>query len=349
MTFAEAIQHSMTLAMQADDSVVCFGLGVDDPRRIFGTTSGLLERFGSRRVFDTPTSENAVTGVAVGAALGGLRPVMVHQRLDFALLAMDQLVNSAAKWHYMFGGQKSVPLTVRLIIGRGWGQGPTHAQSLQAWFNHIPGLKVVMPSTPQDAGQLLFSSIFDNNPVLFLEHRWLHGTEGEVSDTFDCECLGSAKCLRAGTHITLVSMSYMTLEALRAAEVLVEHGISCEILDVRTVKPLDWDSIINSVSKTGRLLVLDTGTITGSVAGEIIAEVCSSLFDTLKTAPKRLGLPDHPEPTSYGMTAEFYNNSIEILRAVCEMVDLELTDPLLAAADSSECHDIPGDWFRGPF
>src|SRR5579872_7230710 len=161
MTYASAINNALNIAMNQDKKVICFGLGADDPKKIFGTTQHLQEKFGKERVFDTPTSENAMTGIGIGAALAGFRPVMVHQRLDFFLLAMDQLVNAAAKWYYMFGGQISVPIVIRLIIGRGWGQGPTHSQNLQAWFAHIPGLKVVMPTSPEDAKGLLLSAIFD--------------------------------------------------------------------------------------------------------------------------------------------------------------------------------------------
>ena len=182
ISFVKAVNEALFIAMKKEKKVICFGLGIDDPKRIFGTTIGLKEKFGKNRVFDTPTSENALTGVAIGAGLVGYRSIMVHQRLDFFLLAMDQLVNGAAKWHFMFGGQNYVPLTIRLIIGRGWGQGPTHSQNLQAWFAHIPGLKVVMPATARDAKGLLLSSIFDNNPVVFLEHRWLHNLEGEVPE-----------------------------------------------------------------------------------------------------------------------------------------------------------------------
>ena len=159
--FSEAINQALHKAMSIDENVICFGLGVNDPKTIFSTTKGLEEKFGSNRVFDVPTSENALTGIGIGASMNGIKPVMTHQRLDFFLLAMDQLVNSAAKWHYMFGSQVSIPITIRLILGRGWGQGPTHSQNLQSWFAHIPGLKVVMPSTPQDARDLLINSIFD--------------------------------------------------------------------------------------------------------------------------------------------------------------------------------------------
>ena len=207
MTFAEAINQALTVAMTQDPNVVCYGLGVDDPKGVFGTTLGLQEKFGPERVFDIPTSENAMTGIGIGAALYGLRPVMVHQRLDFALLSMDQLVNNAAKWRFMFGGHRGVPLTVRMVLGRGWGQGPTHSQNLQAWFAHVPGLKVVMPSTADDAKGLLLSSIFDDNPVVFLEHRWLHNVEGVVPEGDHRGPIGKARRLPEGGDLTIGSMS----------------------------------------------------------------------------------------------------------------------------------------------
>ncbi|MEY4126412.1 MAG: hypothetical protein RL737_601, partial [Bacteroidota bacterium] len=271
--YAAAINEALHLAMQIDESVICYGLGVTDPKAVFGTTEKLEARFGPKRVFDTPTSENAMTGIAIGAALNGIKSVVTHQRVDFFLLAMDQLVNGAAKWYYMFGGQNSVPITIRLIIGRGWGQGPTHSQNLQAWFSHIPGLKVVMPTTPEDAKGLLLSAIFDPNPVIFLEHRWLHNAVGEVPQGDFRIPIGKAKLVKTGIDITLVAMSYMTIEALHAANYLQQKGISCEVVDLRSIKPLDWDMVVESVNKTGRLLVLDSGFTTGSVAGEIIARI----------------------------------------------------------------------------
>ena len=204
LTFAKAINEALSQAMQIDNSVICYGLGIDDPKGVFGTTLGLKEKFGNNRVFDVPASENALTGIAIGASLNGIRPVMSHQRLDFFLLAMDQLVNNAAKWHYMFGGKRSVPITIRLIIGRGWGQGPSHSQNLQAWLAHIPGLKVVMPTTARDAKGLLISSIFDDNPVLFIEHRWLYNLEDDVPEKDFRIPIGKAQQLKVGNDISIV-------------------------------------------------------------------------------------------------------------------------------------------------
>jgi pyruvate/2-oxoglutarate/acetoin dehydrogenase E1 component len=346
--FSKAINEALHEAMEIDPSVICYGLGVTDPKAVFGTTSKLQQRFGSERVFDMPTSENAMTGVAIGAALNGIKSVMTHQRIDFFLLAMDQLVNSAAKWHYMFGGQSSIPITIRLIIGRGWGQGPTHSQNLQAWFAHIPGLKVVMPTTPQDAKGLLLASIFDPNPVVFLEHRWLHNTVGEVSEGDYRISLGKARLTKVGADITIVAMSYMTVEALHAANYLESQGISCEVIDLRTIKPLDWQTVMDSVAKTGRLLALDSGFTTGSVAGEIVARVAIEKFSELKAAPARLAMPDVPEPTSQALTKGFYVRATDVAEKIMMMFGKDVSQVRLSLPEPIP-HDVPGEWFKGPF
>jgi len=348
VTFAAAINQALHTAMEIDKSVICYGLGATDPKAIFGTTLGLEDQFGSSRVFDTPTSENAMTGIGVGAALGGFKPVMVHQRLDFFLLAMDQLVNSAAKWHYMFGSQNSIPITIRLIIGRGWGQGPTHSQNLQAWFAHIPGLKVVMPTTPADAKGLLLSSIFDPNPVVFLEHRWLHQSVGDVPQGDVRVPIGQAKVVRSGTDITIVSASYLTVEALQASKALAEEGVECEIVDLRTISPIDWLTINNSINRTKRLLVLDSGAQTGSIAGEIIARVAMQNHNQLLTAPRRLAMPDVPEPTSFGLTRGFYVRASNIFQEAMKMVGKTPKSGVNPLAEPTP-HDVPGAWFKGPF
>ncbi len=348
ITYAKAINEALAEAMAQDPGVICFGLGVDDPKGVFGTTLGLKEQFGFERVFDIPTSENAMTGVAIGAALYGLRPVLTHQRLDFALLSMDQLVNNAAKWSFMFGGKRQVPLTVRMIIGRGWGQGPTHSQSLQAWFAHIPGLKVVMPSSPADAKGLLLSAVFDDDPVIFLEHRWLHDMRAEVPGGDYRVPIGTSAILREGSEITIVGMSYMTVEARHAVDLLGQAGVSAELLDLRTVRPLDWDTVLESVRKTGRLLVLDTANKSFSVAAEIIAKVSEELFPMLKSRPGRLCMPDFPTPTSIGLTERFYRRAEDIVTEVASMVGREISvDSLRREPDAP--HDVPGAWFSGPF
>jgi len=348
LTFAKAINSALGQAMEIDESVICYGLGIDDPKRVFGTTAGLKEKFGVQRVFDMPTSENAMTGIAIGASLNGIRPVMSHQRLDFFLLAMDQLVNNAAKWRYMFGDKSSVPITIRLVVGRGWGQGPTHSQNLQAWFAHIPGLKVVMPTTAADAKGLLLSSIFDDDPVIFIEHRWLHHLEGEVPAGDYRIPIGKAERLRVGNDISIISLSYMTVEALHAVEFLEKQGISCDLIDLRSVNPIDWEMIFDSVRKTGRVLMLDTGTSTGSVAGEVIGRIGMECFADLVQAPRRLALPDSPTPTSLSLTKNFYNDAENIVKEVENMMGGGFQ--LGGMIKQRDCfHDVPGNWFKGPF
>ncbi|WP_143871765.1 alpha-ketoacid dehydrogenase subunit beta [Catenovulum sediminis] len=347
LTMAQAVNVALTESMEMDESVICYGLGVDDPLRIFGTTANLSENF-PQRVFDMPTCENAMTGVGIGAALNGLKPVMVHQRLDFFLLAMDQLVNAAAKWHYMFNGQSNVPIVIRLMIGRGWGQGPTHSQNLHAWFAHIPGLKVVMPTNPNDAYHMLKQAIQDPNPVIFIEHRWLHGQVGLI-EKGSHSSIGKAKLLKKGDDITIIAMSYLTVEAIRASEALSKNSVNVELIDLMTVKPIDWETIYESVEKTGRLLVLDTGAETGSVAGEIVAKVSEKCFAHLKAAPSRLAMPDIPEPTSYGLTKQFYFGAKEIAEKVHGMLLENVDSSLYRELDTEGHHDIPGSHFKGPF
>ena len=348
-SFSQSINDSIHFSMRNDQSILAFGLGINDPKSIFDTTNGLEESFGSERVFDMPTSENAMTGIAIGLALDGFKPIMTHQRLDFFLLALDQLVNSAAKWHYMFGGRHSIPITIRLIIGRGWGQGPTHSQSLQAWFAHIPGLKIVMPSTPQDAQDLLLSSINDPNPVIFLEHRWLHNLKGKVKEPSEfLEPLGKAKIIRQGSDITIISMSLMTIEAIKSCTFLSDYGIESELINLRSIKPMDWESIFSSIKKTGRLLVLDTGMEFCSIASEIITKSCIEIFAYLKVPPQRIAMPDCPVPTGQSLTKNFYPNSIDIVKACLGLMNRESN---LDFSDLSikTPHDVPGDSFKGPF
>jgi len=347
-SFVVAINDALALAMELDPNVICYGLGVPDPKGVFGTTLGLQEKFGDERVFDMPTSENAMTGIGIGAALYGLRPIINHQRLDFALLSMDQLVNNAAKWRFMFGGQRGVPLTVRMIMGRGWGQGPTHSANLQAWFAHVPGLKVLMPSTPEDAKGLLLSSIFDPDPVIFLEHRWLHNLLGEVPDG-DCRIpIGKARLLRKGSDLTVVAMSYMTIEALHAVDHLSAQDISCDLIDLRSVRPIDWETITDSVHSSGRLLVLDSGNLTGSISGEIAARVTTDCWNALKCAPQRLAMPDYPEATGPSMTESYHVRAEHIVEKIGDMLKYKVEFASLKQ-QRKHPHDIPGDWFTGPF
>lgn len=313
--FVQALNEAMDLCMAKDPKVVIMGLGVPDAAAIFGSTKGLVEKYGPKRVLDMPVSENAITGVVLGAAINGMRPVMTHLRLEFAMLAIDQIVNQAAKWHYMFGGQASAPLVIRMIVGRGWGQGPQHSQSLHAWFAHVPGLKVVMPSTPYDAKGLLISAIEDNNPVVCIEHRWLYGIHGPVPEGLYRVPLGQPNVLRRGKHVTVVASSYMTLEAVRAADELLEEGLEVEIIDMRTLNPFDETQILESVRKTGNVVVVDTGWRSVGFAAEVLARVVEQCLDDLKVPPVRLTLPDLPTPTTRALSNYYYPLAHDIAAA----------------------------------
>lgn len=354
ITFAQAVREGLDQAMEQDPRVIVIGEGVPDPKAIFNTTAELREKFGTQRVFDMPLSENGVTGVCIGAALSGMRPVMVHQRIDFALLAMDQLVNNAAKWHYMFDGKASVPLVVRVIVGRGWGQGPQHSQSLQAIFAQVPGLKVVMPTTAYDAKGMLIAAIEDNNPVIFIEHRWLHQIKDHVPEEVYRVPLGQAKVLHEGDAVTVAAFSYMAVESLIAAKALMSTmGIGIEVLDMRSVRPLDVVSVLHSVRKTGRLIVADTAFRTGSIAGELISQVVEQAFDALKTHPVCIASPDHPVPTSHFMAECYYPGPQTIVDAVLDMVGADKISAnyreLCALMLRDEPHDTPNRGFTGPF
>lgn len=348
---AQAINDALSLSMDKYPDVIVIGEGVPDPRGIFTTTLGLPEKFPGR-VFDMPLSENGMTGACIGAAISGLRPVMVHQRIEFALLAMDQLVNNAAKWNYMFHGQNTVPLVVRMIIGRGWGQGPQHSQSLQTLFAHVPGLKVVMPVTARDAKGMLISAIEDENPVIFIEHRWLHSVMGDVPQQHYTVSLDKAKITRPGKHVTVAAFSYMVLEAMQAAEVLSEYNINLEVIDMRSVQPLDIPTVLYSLEKTGHLIVADTGHTTNSIAAEVIAQAIEKSFSHLQSAPIRIASPDYPVPTSHYIANDYYPEAADIAKAALRMLgknDAKLINTVEKSLLRGSAKDVPNPDFKGPF
>ena len=320
LKYWQALSEGLVQAMEADASVFALGVGIDDPKGIFGTTLEAHRRFGSQRVFDTPLSENAITGVVIGASLCGMRPVMVHARNDFMLVTMDQLVNNAAKWRYVSGGSSSVPITIRTIIGRGWGQGSQHSQSLQATFAHFPGLKVVMPATPYDAKGLLIASIRDDSPVIFIEHRQLYEHTENVPEEYYEVPLGKAVVRRPGTDVTVVATSIMVAEALKAAEVLEKHSINAEVIDLRTVSPMDDGLIFDSVRRTHRLVAADTGWRGFGIGSEIIARTVSNVFNYLEAPARVVASPDVPTPVSYPLERLFYPGVDEIVGTVIEVV-----------------------------
>ncbi len=344
LTYAEAIREATEQEMTRDPSVVVLGLAVDDPKPIYGTTRGLATKFGSARVFNTPLSEEAMTGVAIGAALGGLRPIHVHIRMDFVLIAMNQIVNIAAKSRYMYGGAVSVPLVVRSIIGKSWGQGAQHSQGLYAFFMHVPGLKVVAPSTPYDAKGTLIQSIRDDNPVMFVEHRLLHSLEGLVPETPYTVPLGRARVLAAGTDVTLVGISYMVVEALRARAHLGKVGVSAEVIDPVSLSPLDLDSIEASVRKTRRLVVVDCGWITCGAGAEIVAALVERVQGDADLRVRRLGFQPVVCPTTKPLEDLFYPNARGIAAEAYALVHDVKPDAWAPDDDAA-----PVTEFRGPF
>jgi acetoin:2,6-dichlorophenolindophenol oxidoreductase subunit beta len=351
--YCEAILQATDQLMSVDPNVYVIGLGVPDPKGIFGTTLGLQEKYGKDRVMDMPTSENAMTGIAIGSAIVGMRPIMTHQRVDFFLLALDQLINNAAKWHDMFGGQMTVPLVIRLVIGRGWGQGPQHSQTLHNFFAHVPGLKVVMPSSPYDAKGLLISATEDPHPVIYLEHRWLHHIHGEVPEELYTVPLGQAKIVQEGSDLTIISCSHMTLESYMAACYLRNEGISAEIVDLRTISPLDKKAILKSVKKTGRVLIADPDWKTCGFGAEIAALVAEEAFTFLKSPPRRIAYPDVSNPTSWMLANHYYPTSKDIALTALEMLGLPAKSRRLLKELIQEKMNTPLDTpdpsFTGPF
>ena len=340
MKYGEAIRGALIHAMERDPKVFVMGIGVDDHRAVFGSTLGLVEIFGRERVFDTPIAESAMTGIAIGAAINGFKPVHVHIRTDFLYLAMDQLCNIAAKWRAMFGGQMSVPLVVRAVIGRSWGQGAQHSQSLQSFFMHVPGFKVAMPTTPAEASGLLLSALADRNPVILIEHRLLYDIAGEVPSPPRAFPFGKAVVRREGRDVTIVANSHMAVESLKAAEYLAGHGIEAEVVDPVSLVPLDRETLLGSVRKTGRLLVVDTSWVTCGVSAEIAALAADEAFGSLTGPVRRLGMKPVACPVSKPLENEFYPSARTIAAEVFAMLG--------RAEPQGRVPELAND-FKGPF
>lgn len=348
LRYLDALREAQAQLLATDPRTYVVGLGVPGPTGVFGTTKGLQEEFGTHRVFDMPSSENAMTGIALGTSLMGKRPIIVHMRVDFAVLSMEPLVNQAAKWHYMYGGKLKAPLTVRMIIGRGWGQGPQHSQSLQAWFAHVPGLKVVMPTTPHDAKGMLIAASRDDSPVIVLEHRWLYNIAGPVPEQPYEVPLDKAAIVRRGRDVTLAATSYMTLESLRAADLLAQIGIEAEVIDLRSVAPIDAQTLTESIGRTRHFVVSDTGQESYGVGAEVLALVAERAFSSLASAPRRVGLPHIPTPTTPALADLYYPLARDIAAIALETLgskrDLPADD-----SDPRRWKDVPDPSFTGPY
>ncbi|HYE52400.1 MAG TPA: transketolase C-terminal domain-containing protein [Azospirillaceae bacterium] len=343
LSYADALYEATRQEMERDDSVFVMGLGVDDAKGMYGTTRDLHKDFGAQRCFDTPLAEDAMTGVAIGAALSGMRPIHVHQRMDFLLLCMNQLVNMAAKQSYMSAGAHRVPIVVRAIIGRSWGQGAQHSQALHSYFMHVPGIRVAAPTTPHDAKGCMIAAIRDNNPVVFVEHRMLYNFKGMVPERPYEVPFGAARVLTEGDHVTILGVSHMVVEALRAKHLLEQVGISAEVIDPVTLTPLDMETIGASVEKTGRLLVVDNGWLNCGLS----AEVAAQLLERSAGRPfafRRMGFLPTPCPTTKPLENHYYPNARGIAEAAVRLVRGADDIALPAHEEAREITE-----FKGPF
>lgn len=343
LTQSDAIREATDQAMEQSQDVYVMGLGVDDPDPVYGTTD-LVDKYGTDRIVDTPLSEDAMTGTAIGAAMAGMRPIHVHIRMDFMLLTMNQLVNIAAKARYMWGGQVEVPMVVRGVIGRSWGQGAQHSQALHPFFMHVPGLKVVAPSTPYDSKGLLTTSIWDDNPVVFIEHRMLHKREGHVPEEPYRVPFGQARVLEPGDDVTIVAISHMALESLRAREELDDVDVSAEVIDPVSLSPLDMDTIFESLRKTGRLLVVDHAWPSCGAASEIVTRTLEALDNPGAIRFERMTFADVPCPTTHKLEDLFYPDAKSIAQRAFDLVhdgERSWEPPKVEAPEITQ--------FRGPF
>lgn len=316
LTYAQAIREGFAQLLERDKTVFAIGQGLWSPWYVGTSMKDLDSEFGRDRIIDSPVSENATTGAAIGAALTGMRPIVIHPRMDFMLLAVDQIVNQAANWHYMFGGRVCVPVTIRAIINRGGEQAAQHSQAVHAWFAHVPGVKVVMPATPYDAKGLLIASVLDDNPVLYVDDRWLYEQSGEVPEEPYVVPIGKAAVRRSGKDVTIVAISYMAAEAKTAAAELERRGVDAEVIDLRTASPLDDDAILTSVKKTGRLVIADAAWRTCGIAAEVAARAASDAFSALRAPVQRVTLLDAPAPMSRPLEERYYTSARDIIDAV---------------------------------
>jgi acetoin:2,6-dichlorophenolindophenol oxidoreductase subunit beta len=320
VTFREALREALFEEMELDDRVILMGEDVGRYGGAYAVSRGLLDRFGEGRVIDMPMSEALIVGAALGAAAVGGRPVAEIMYMDFATLIMDQLVNQAAKLHFMFGGQLSAPLVVRVQQGTGRGAGSQHSQSLEAWFAHVPGLKVVAPSTPADAKGLLKSSIRDDDPVLFIEHKGLYARKGAAAGPAHTVPIGLAETQRAGDDVTIVAWSNMVHTALAAADQLAEEGVSVEVIDLRTLAPLDLDTVLASGRRTGRLVVAHEACRTAGLGAEIAAEVAEQLFGQLRAPVRRIATPDVVLPANTTLERALVPDAAAIVATVRDLL-----------------------------
>ena len=321
INFSKAIKQAMFSAMKLDKKVIIYGLGVGTSGNIYGTTKGLKEKFGKNRIFDVPASESALTAMGAGMALAGMRPLLIHQRFDFMIYSLDQIVNWISLWSYKSAGKSQIPITIRTIVGKGWGQGPQHSKSLHSWFANLPGLSVVYPSSPYEAKGLLLSSMFSNFPTIFFESRSLHASEEEVPA--EPYFLDPTKSFvrKKGKDITIIGFGPSIVNALDVASKLEKiKRISCEIIDLRTINPIDEKTILSSLRKTKNLCVIEHGWPNSSISSEIISRVTSKV--NLKNKPIQICWPNSHVPTASDLEKKFYFNSNDILKEIINKIKI---------------------------
>ncbi|MDP7239356.1 MAG: transketolase C-terminal domain-containing protein [Candidatus Latescibacteria bacterium] len=316
LSYAQAIREAHAQLLENDPRVFVFGQGLYSPWYAGSSLLDIDIDYGRERVIDSPVSENATTGAAIGAAIVGMRPIVFHPRMDFMLLAVDPIVNQAANWSYLFAGKINVPIVIRAVINRGGEQGAQHSQALQAMFMHIPGLKVVMPSTPYDAKGLLIAAVNDGNPVIYIDDRWLYEETGHVPEEMYQVPIGSAQVMRKGEDISIVATSHIVSHAMTAAGKLETQGIHAEVINLRSIKPWDQETVLASVRKTGRIVIADAAWATGGIAAEIGMVISSILFSELKSPVQRVTLPDAPAPIATAHEKMYYPDANSIVKSV---------------------------------
>ena len=316
ITVRESLNEAMRQEMENDETVIVMGCDVAIRGNPFGVTKGLLKQFGSKRVIDTPISEAAFTGMGIGAAAMGLKPIVEILYSDWITLASDQIVNMAAKMRYMFGGNIEMPLVIRAPFGAGGGNAAQHSQSFENWFNHIPGLKVVAPITPYDLKGMLITAIRDKNPVIFFEHKRAYQMKGEVPEELYTVPFGKAAIRREGKDVTIISYSMMSIHAIEAAKELAKEGIDCEVIDLRSIVPMDYETVMDSIKKTNRVVVTQEANLRGGFAADVVAEIIDRGFDLLDAPPVRVGGLNVPMPYNMGLENHVIPGKETIINAV---------------------------------
>ena len=353
ITFTEAIREAVFQSINKDKTIFLMGEGVDDPSSMWGTIKGVRKKFGKSKTIEMPVSENGMIGVAIGSAINGSKVLVNLQRVEFALYAFEQIINNAAKTSYISRGKHNVPIVIRMVIGRGWGQGPEHGQSLENIFSAIPGLKVVIPAFPEEAKSMLIASIFDPNPVIFLEHRWSHFTRGKVDKKFRIKKLKSFNKITNGSNLTLIANSVNVLECLRVSKLLKKYNIGIDLFNLCMPNPLNLSEIIKSVKKTKHIITVDLSHKRLGVGSEIISSLLEKKIN-LKSSPIRLGLPFHPVPSSRGLVKNFYPTGYDILNSIKESLKIDKIkfSKILKEYKSDTKKlpiDVPDPYFKGPF